>query len=249
MELFKSLFYWLTISAASVQIMRLSPVEENVLICETSIMVHCPNKWTLEFCIFISSVSFRGYVVDVGAAFGYEIDVSRQLNYPVIGIECRHSEYARLRKRYDSDTNITMIHACVSSSAGLLKLHMGEDSSSVHASAMQSVKWKSRRERHPVEYVPSLRIDDIRQTMGIRIGLLKIDVQGHEFHVLKGALLTLREDNPMLFFECASEFNCKNGDDYIRKLNLTDRYKCTCKENCACYNYSVQRLTKNKITM
>ena len=119
----------------------------------------------------MASVSFRGHVVDVGAAFGYEIDVSRHHGHPVVGIECRQSEYTRLRKKYDHDTNITMIHACASSSGGLLKLHMGEDSSSVHASAMGNVGWKSRRERHPIEYVPALKVDDIRQTMDIQIGL------------------------------------------------------------------------------
>ncbi len=168
----------------------------------------CPNRWTLEFCAFIASV------VDVGAAFGYEIDVSRQHGHPVIGIECRHSEYNRLRKKYDHDTNITMIHACASSSGGLLKLHMGEDSSSVHPSAMRHVGWKSKRERHFIEYVPALKVDDIRQTLDIRIGLLKIDVQGHEMHVLKGALRALQLDHPLLFFECATEFGC-SGPDYL----------------------------------
>ncbi len=197
-------------------------------------MVHCPNRWTVEFCVFITSVFLKGYVVDVGAAFGYEIDVSRQLGYPVIGIECRHSEYARLKNRYIFDTNVTMIHACASNKGGLLKLHMGEDSSSIHEDAMRNVKWKRRRERQPIEYVPALRVDDIRQTLGIQIGLLKIDVQGYELHVLKGAIYTLQVDHPMLFFECASEFNCISGEDYMRKLNLTNRYKCICKENCAC---------------
>lgn len=197
-------------------------------------MVKCPNRWTLEFCAFIASISFKGHVVDVGAAFGYEIDVSRKLGHSVIGIECRHSEYARLRKRYDSDTNITMIHACASSGGGLLKLHMGEDSSSIHASAMSNVRWKSKRERHPIEYVPALKVDDIRQTMNIQIGLMKIDVQGHELQVLQGALHALQVDHPFLFFECTPEFNCKNGMDYMRTLNLTKKYDCVCKENCAC---------------
>ena len=197
-------------------------------------MVKCPNRWTFEFCAFITSVSFKDHVVDVGAAFGYEIDVSRYLGHPVIGIECRNSEYERLRRRYVLDTNVTMIHACASSSGGLLKLHMGEDSSSVHISAMRGVTWKRRREKHPIEYVPSLRVDDIRQTMGVHIGLLKVDVQGHELHVLKGALRTLRTDQPFLFFECASEFNCTRGGDYMRELNLADRYDCVCNENCAC---------------
>lgn len=196
--------------------------------------MRCPNRWTIEFCAFISSISFTGYVVDVGAAFGYEIDVSRQLGYRVVGVECRYAEYARLKRKFDSDNNVTLVHACASNKGGFGKLYMGEDSSSLHSDSMRHVKFKIRREKHPMEYVPLITVDDIRKTMNLKIGLLKIDVQGHELNVLQGALSAIKNDHTHLFFECSSDFGCNSNNDYMRILNVSENYTCHCKENCAC---------------
>ena len=64
------------------------------------LMFGCPNKWTQEFCNAIRPVTNKTFI-DVGAAFGYEIDVAMKNGYSnIIGFECRFDEYHRLKRRY-----------------------------------------------------------------------------------------------------------------------------------------------------
>ena len=49
--------------------------------------------------------------------------------------------------------------------------------------------------------VPCYRIDSLRPFIRGRVGLIKIDVEGFELDVLRGAVQTLENDRPIIIFE------------------------------------------------
>jgi len=60
--------------------------------------------------------------------------------------------------------------------------------------------------------VETVRIDDYNFS---DVSFIKIDVEGHELEVIKGAINTIEKYNPVLLFEC---WNC---DWYVDKKDLT----------------------------
>jgi FkbM family methyltransferase len=65
--------------------------------------------------------------------------------------------------------------------------------------------------------LPLKRLDDLNIE---NIGLIKIDVEGHEIHVLKGALETLKRNNyPPILFESWDEWR-ENHEHYIPSSKL-----------------------------
>jgi FkbM family methyltransferase len=53
--------------------------------------------------------------------------------------------------------------------------------------------------------VPVRTLDDLREELGFHPDMVKIDVEGYEIAVLRGALRMLREDRPILFLEVHPE--------------------------------------------
>ena len=154
---------------------------------------NCPSKWTAPFCAFLSAFRFNGSVIDVGAAFGFEIEASLSAGHPVVGIECRFDEFRRLHDRFASHPRVRLLHACASNTSGARLLHRALDSSSLHPRAIDPVAWKRRRERSRVELVPAVTVDQVAAAMRLRVGLIKVDVQGHEEQVLIGARRLIAE--------------------------------------------------------
>jgi FkbM family methyltransferase len=75
--------------------------------------------------------------------------------------------------------------------------------------------------------VPSISIDDYALRTGIKIDLMKIDVQGFEWEVIKGSLVTLQQQRPSLILELDLEaLNARGGSenelfDLLGELNYS----------------------------
>ncbi len=73
------------------------------------------------------------------------------------------------------------------------------------------------------------RLDDVLGERSSKIDLMKIDVEGGEFDVLKGSAQILQNDKPILVFECgrgASEYYGTSPEElyeYLNKWNYTIR--------------------------
>lgn len=69
--------------------------------------------------------------------------------------------------------------------------------------------------------VPITTLDSLRSRMG-RIGVIKIDVEGHEPEVLTGARTTLETDRPVIVMECSPMYyrhlSPQTGPDLVKQL-------------------------------
>ncbi|EOD10906.1 hypothetical protein EMIHUDRAFT_215188 [Emiliania huxleyi CCMP1516] len=223
----------------------------------------------LEYCGYLVKAHSMGLeksaiVVDVGTDQGTEALTSRGFGHPVITFECRGSQAQRLLRSpwFNNDTGLRLVHACVTDHAGLGSLHRAVDSSSMLESSIQNpgAAWKANRERRAgegIEPVPVMRLDsalDARSfealgwsgLAGRRIGFLKLDVQGVEKTVLRGAVETLRRHRPFIAFEYTLlPESDRNGTTLINEVlrnafhgggHRRVHYSCECGRNdCFCH--------------
>ncbi len=87
----------------------------------------------------------------------------------------------------------------ISEHAGILQLLVPGGDTSPSASLEQSLKLREDCATYPVEVVT---LDGYFARRTQKISAIKIDVEGHEFSVLRGARNILENDAPLLVFEC-----------------------------------------------
>ncbi|MEK7707637.1 MAG: FkbM family methyltransferase [Verrucomicrobiota bacterium] len=94
--------------------------------------------------------------------------------------------------------NITVEAKAVHSTTGQLTLHVPGSGDSPGASLSARV---ATRETCRGVSVPVVSLDDYLKAEG-RVSCLKVDVEGSELNVFKGAEVILRRHSPLLVFEC-----------------------------------------------
>ena len=152
--------------------------------------------------------------VDVGAAYASESLLAHAFGHPVLALECRKEEYdTLLRTRpprgFAGLSNITLRHSCASDTVGLAMLYRAGDSSSVVKSAVVGGARgeKALKERHKTERVRLETLDNITSVEALRhlgvdrVGFIKIDTQGAEEAILRGASATVVRDRPSILYE------------------------------------------------
>ena len=76
------------------------------------------------------------------------------------------------------------------------------------------------------ETIQVIKLDDFVQENNIEVGLIKIDVEGYEQELLRGALVTIKEQKPTLlisiYHNADDFFNIK---PYIESLSLNYKYR------------------------
>jgi hypothetical protein len=73
------------------------------------------------------------------------------------------------------------------------------------------------------ESISVITLDSFVQKEKIKVGLLKIDVEGHELFVLKGAKTILKEQKPIVMFELLEQ-DIENGNNTFEYLQ-SEGYK------------------------
>lgn len=109
------------------------------------------------------------------------------------------AEYLRRACRAARLRNVTVEATGVSDRAGELSLHIPGTGDSPGASFEPAA---ARREACRAVTVPVVTLDGYFAGSRDRIAAMKIDVEGHEAAVLRGAARILAEHRPILVFEC-----------------------------------------------
>jgi FkbM family methyltransferase len=143
-------------------------------------------------------------VVDVGVNVGlYLYHAVVCCPGTVLGVEA-NGELARLVNRNLAANGLTraeVVHAAASDGAGEAVLFLGHDDlvSSLEETHIASFGGAAGSER-----VRAVALDDLLDERGLIPGLIKIDVEGHELSVLRGARRTLESSRPALILEATS---------------------------------------------
>jgi FkbM family methyltransferase len=151
-------------------------------------------------------------VYDVGANAGYFTLLAHELGASVHAFE-PHPIVTRLLERSvalqrERRGRITVVPAACSERSELMRLFLGP----VHSTGMSSV------EKPGLQWadVPGITLDDYSRRVGHKPDLVKIDVEGHELEVLRGAIELLREARPVVIVETekAEVLDLMSGLDY-----------------------------------
>jgi FkbM family methyltransferase len=134
-------------------------------------------------------------VLDLGANIGvYAVSAANRVGNDgaVIAVEPSQQTYSLLSRSADCFSNITCVHGAVSnvSRQGLLDTADAPEYAKIGGPGCAG------------ESVRILTVDDIcsRNAMD-HVDLIKMDVEGHELPALEGAYRTLRDSNPIVFYE------------------------------------------------
>jgi FkbM family methyltransferase len=148
--------------------------------------------------------------VDVGAAKGGYAWLLDRVSNQVIAFEPGAWHFGYLR-RLLFGTHIKLVNAAVGAYAGEAELYTpGEDENARHEATLNT--------SNPVAQHSDARVDKVTQTSlddylagalspGRRIDIIKIDVEGYENQVVRGALKTLEVHRPFLICEIEARHN------------------------------------------
>lgn len=105
---------------------------------------------------------------------------------------------ARKLSRCVAADRVTVVNAAVSDRDSTLPLNVPGDGASSPGASLESPAAVGGRTIH----VPVVQLDRFLSGRALPVSFIKIDVEGHELTVFRGAEAVLRRDRPVLLFEC-----------------------------------------------
>ena len=196
---------------------RSSSIESDILKSAKSEGRVLKQRWrVLE--LGMDLISPRSRVIDVGANIGVYSLAWAAVNADVT-VHCFEPNPA-VRRRLARNVALNRLSGrirlhpeALSDCAGTAALYGSDDMSSlnkgVHTGAGQSAS-----------EVPLARLDDIVGIEGPHVSLMKIDVQGHELEVLRGADAVITHHRPVLILEHEDDLYLSAEEARQRKTNL-----------------------------
>jgi len=141
--------------------------------------------------------------IDVGANDGSYVHYLRRHARRVIAFEPMPSLADTLRVKFRHGVDVRSI--ALSDRAGSVELHMPVvDGVTVTGCSTVSPTASATYPDHRAIEVPMATLDSVYDG---EVGFIKIDVEGHEPSVVRGALETIRAGKPLLMIECERRHN------------------------------------------
>lgn len=142
----------------------------------------------------------RGTFVDVGCHEGKFMDEALRIapEGRHFGFEPLPAYAAGLRQRYGAHPNVTILEAALSDGPGSMPFVHNVDIPS--HSGLRERDYPLPNTRRDTITVRTLRLDDVLPP-GLMARVIKIDVEGAELHVLRGASRIIDEHKPVIVFE------------------------------------------------
>lgn len=157
-----------------------------------------------EISIMSRYLDQQSLYVDIGTNIGYHaVAVNHFVGCNVIGFEPHPNHFAVIAHNV-KDKNILVYNAAASNKTGTIHIadfdetqlgNYGEVSKDSDGIEVQSIK------------LDDLNLDDCT--------VIKIDVEGHELNVLKGASKTIKKFRPVVFFEALKENNWEECREFL----------------------------------
>jgi FkbM family methyltransferase len=155
----------------------------------------------------------KGAFVDVGANIGQTLlkvkSIDKELLY--YGFEVNHVCLFYLNEliRINKFKSTSIIPVGLSDKTVLTSLNFfSKYSDDATASILEQIRPNDRIEKKEFVYVT--RMDDLLENIGAKITVLKIDVEGAEIEVLKGAISTIRMNQPIIIIEILPAYSSEN---------------------------------------
>jgi FkbM family methyltransferase len=146
-------------------------------------------------------------VIDIGAHFGFFALLAAQLTGRegrVLAVEAAAPTYQLLSENLKHTPQATALHAAISDQQGTMKFYefpaLYSEYNTADAAQYRQVAASTGITAREVE-VPSLTLNYLIEQEGLQPGFIKLDVEGAELRVLKGAEAWLKQGSGVLAME------------------------------------------------
>ena len=186
----------------------------------------------LETRVFIELLAPGALIVDAGANFGhYALTAANHVGAGglVLAFEPHAPTFALLTENaaLQPHANLRPIQAGLGAEAGTLPIYEDEANPGGHS----FLDWNRRGDAGGSETVPVCALDDVleEQAPGRPLSILKIDVQGLEMDVLRGAEKTISRDRPSVLCEVTPAVLARTAGGHRTLLSFFEerRYRTT----------------------
>jgi FkbM family methyltransferase len=160
--------------------------------------------------------------IDIGANYGTHSLLFLVNGIKTITFEPNSSCHGYFKKICELNHVIpTLEPVCLGDRKGQVKLSYPERETWLGSTNAEVIQRLSRSEALLTEKVEQRMVDDYMQIIGRKRALIKIDTEGNELCVLRGAIKTLQECEPMIIFECWNENERAKLFDFFDSQNYS----------------------------